>query len=212
MRRCALLLILLALLSLGVTAQTRYVKGQTLVSDEFPQISVSVNKSFQYLGKFDFTLRNIAGGTRFVFVDADKQKNVKRLFIAQFEGFLPGIKHTYNYNFDKAPFIGKHKFRQNTFAYSNSASEREDPGNEGSLTAKFLREKGYKFEDEFMMSRFVTVPDAERRHELILFYIENVSTTGKTIVDFYSGDDETQIWRDISVGLTARSRKAFTIH
>ena len=194
------------------TAQEiRRVRGNRLISDILPKITVEVDRDFKYVGRFDFKIRDVAAGERFVFVDAGKDKKVRRLFLAQFEGFLPSNNHTYNYNFDNAAVMGGHKFRQNTWAYSNTASEKENPKNEGVLTARFLREKGYKIEDEFMMSRFVNVPDAERRNELILYYLENTSASGSRLSEFYSGDEETQVWREISKGLTARSLKAFKI-
>lgn len=204
-------IVLLGLLTVSGAAQERSVKGRTLTSDRLPRIEVTVDKGFRYVGKFDFVLKEIAKGERFVFVDADRSNKIKRLFIAQFEGFLPGLPNTYNYKFDNAELMAGQKFRQNTYAFSNSAAERENPNAEAALTVKFLRENGYELEDELMMSRFLTVPDKERRHELILFYMENVSTTGKKVDDFYSGDSETAVWREISVGLTARSRKAFKV-
>jgi hypothetical protein len=66
--------------------------------------------------------------------------------------------------------------------------------------------------DELMMSRFVTVPDEAKKHELILFYIENVSSTKHKLNEFYKGNDETEIWRQISQELTSRSLKAFKIY
>lgn len=210
-RSCLTVLCLFASLVISANGQKRTVTNQVLASSDLPKISVKVDGALKYVGKFDFVLKGMAKGERFVFVDADRDKNVNRLFIAQFEGFLPGQPHTYNYNFDKAETMAGYRFRQNTYAYSNSEAERESPDAEAALTARFLRERGYKLEDELMMSRFLTVPDAERRNELILFYLENVSKTGKKIADFYAGDNETDVWREISVGLTARSRKAFAV-
>lgn len=214
MRNVAKTLILIALLVLSagnILGQNRSVSGKTLISDALPKIRIKLTGNFKYVGKFDFRIRDIAAGERHIFVEADRNKQIQSLFIAQFEGFLPGVSETYNYRFDNALKFGAHKFGQNTYAYSNRESERENPQNEAALTAKFLSRKGYKFEDEFMMSRFVTVADAECRHELILYYIENVSPTSHRVSDFYKGDEETEIWRKISVGLTERSLKSFEI-
>jgi hypothetical protein len=206
-----IVLFLIFLVHLCVGQEGRRVRGNKLISDTLPKITVEVDRDFTYVGRFDFKIRDVAAGERFVFVDAGKDKKVRRLFLAQFEGFLPSNTHTYNYNFDNAALMNGHKFRQNTWAYSNAASEMENPQNEGVLTARLLREKGYKIEDEFMMSRFVTVPDTERRNEMILYYLENVSTSGRRLSEFYIGDEETQVWREISKGLTGRSLKAFRI-
>lgn len=188
----------------------RKVVGKTLISNQLPKIKVKLKGNFKFVGKFDFTIRDVAKGERFVFVDAKKNK-IQRLFIAQFEAILPTSEEIYRYNFDKAQKFGEHKFRQNTFAYSNTEARKENTKGEGVLTEDFLKEKGYLLEDELMMSRFLTVPDVEKKHELILFYLENVNQTNRNLADFYKGDEETEVWREISRNLTARSLKAFKI-
>ena len=188
----------------------RYVSNNTLISNELPEIKVLVDKKFKYVGKFDFKIRDVAAGERFVFVDA-KNKKVRRMFIAQFEGFLPHIKDFYRYSFDKAQTFGTHKFRQNNYAYSNKEARKENPKGEAVLTYDFLKEKGYEIEDELMLSRFITVPDAEKKHELILFYIENVSKTKYKLSEFYKDDNATEAWENIGKELKERSLKAFQI-
>lgn len=212
-RKFLILVSVLTLLTLNCFGQNieRTVKGKTLISNQYPNIEIELSGDFKYVGKFDFTIRDIAKGERYVFVEADKRKKIKRMFIAQFEEILPDSTEIYRYNFERAQKFGSHKFRQNTFAYSNNESRKENPLGEGVLTEDFLKQKGYQLEDELMMSRFVTVPDAEKKRELILFYIENVSPTNRYVTDFYSGDNETEIWRQISKDLTERSLKAFKI-
>ena len=188
----------------------RYVEQQDLMSLELPQIKVRVDPDFQYIGKFPFTIRDVAGGERFVFADV-KDKKVNRLFIAQFEGFFPSIDNYYRYSFDGAMEMKGHKFRQNTYAYSNLDAVAKRPMDEGALTYKFLTEKGYEVEDELVMSRFVTVPPENRKHELILFYLENGSATGHTLSEFVQDGEVTDLWQKISVGLTERSLKVFEV-
>jgi hypothetical protein len=55
------------------------------------------------------------------------------------------------------------------------------------------------------------VPDEEKTHELILFYIENASSSNHKLAEFYEGDDDTEVWKKISKELTERSLKAFKI-
>ena len=189
----------------------RRVVNNTIISDKLPKIKVAVSDEFEYVGRFPFTIRDVAGGERFVFVDAAENGKVERLFIAQFEGFFGHIDNSYKYSFANAEIMGGHKFRHNTWAYSNKNSRAKNPKGEGVLTEDFLKEKGYTLEDELMMSRFLTVPEEDKKHELILFYLENVSKTKHTISDFYKDDKATEIWREISKGLTKRSRKSFEI-
>ncbi len=188
----------------------RYVRGNTLISGKLPQIKIVVDEKFRYAGRFDFRIRDVAAGERFVFVDAEKKK-VKRLFIAQFEGFLPGVDDFFRYSFANAETFGGHKFRHNNFAFSNKEARENNPHGESVLTSDFLKEKGYELEDELMLSRFLTVPDKEKRNELILFYVENISPTEHTLSEFYDGDNETEIWKRIGKDLRERSLKSFAV-
>ncbi|NND70279.1 MAG: hypothetical protein HKN43_01740 [Rhodothermales bacterium] len=190
---------------------SRSVINNTVVSTALPEITFDVDPAFRFLGKFDFKIRDVAVGQRFIFAD-EADGLVARLFIVQFENFLPSNEETYNYNFESAEDIGGHLFRQNTWAYSNADAERNNPTGEGALTAQFIRDAGLVLEDELIMSRFLTVPDKERRHEMILFYLEPASTTGYTIDSFYDENDNmTSHWLTLSKSLTRRSRTAFDI-
>ena len=174
-------------------------------------IRVQVDQVFRYVGKFSFTVEGIARGERYVFVDAE-ERHVNRLFIFQFEEILPESKETYNYSFKDALDLNRHKFRHGTYAYSNQETRRNNPKDEGALTADFLEKDGYILEDEYVMSRFVTVPDPERKHELILFYIENIHPTGHHLNELYEGEaEETPLWKEISKELTKRSFENFSI-
>jgi hypothetical protein len=188
----------------------RYVEDNVLISTALPAIRVAVAPAFRYIGKFDFRIRDVAAGERHVFADAPAGQ-VERLFIAQFEGFLPQVQDTYKYSFADAQVFAGQRFKHGAYAFSNRAVAEENPHDEAALTARFLGDQGLTIADEQMMSRFVTVPDAARRHELILYYIENVSPTGHTLAEFYEGEDETPLWQQIAADLTARSLRNFTI-
>jgi len=194
----------------GKEENGRFVMGQILTSEKLPKIKIALDDSFVYQGKIDFKIRDIAIGERYIFIDSENHI-VKRMFIAQFEGFLPSSEEFYRYSFVNATEMGNHKFRQNTYAFSNSESMAANPVGEAALTFNFLKDKGFKVEDELMMSRFVTVAGKDKKHELILFYVENVSESGHRLENFYEDDSETQIWQDISKYLTERSLQIFEI-
>ncbi|HMQ47653.1 MAG TPA: hypothetical protein PKA00_09565 [Saprospiraceae bacterium] len=176
---------------------SRSVEQNVLASDSLPAVQIKVADEFHFVGNFDFEIiansdeyadsiqgKPIAKGERFVFASA-ADKVVDKLFIVQFEGFLPEYDFTYNYNFDKAEFIGSKKYRHNTWFYNNKELAQENPGNEGAKTTAFLEEKGYKLEDEFMMSRFVGLASEDRKNEIIIFYIEMLKhTTGYSLQEF----------------------------
>lgn len=208
----------------------RYLDGRVLVSSDLPAIRISISEEFEYAGRVSFPIRDVAAGERIVFVDVDEtrllpgmrrflpeSRHVERLIIAQFEGFLPGVDDHYRYDFSNALEIGGHRFRQNTYAYSNAEAAAENPTGEAALTVEMLRARGYVIEDEWMMSRLVAVPDEARRHELILSYVEMVAPTGHGVEAFYGQRPdtgewyETDVWKQISEGLSRRAMDAFEI-
>ena len=76
--------------------QRRRVKGRTLVSDILPPIRIKFDKDFKYVGSQSFTLYNSAQVEQFFFVAASGNR-IKRVFMVQFEGYLPNNTHTYKY-------------------------------------------------------------------------------------------------------------------
>ena len=95
----------------------RFVKGHTIISKKLPKIEIKVDEEFSFVGKFDFEIiassdeysedmqgKPVAVGERYVFASTDENQSVNKLFIVQFEGFLPENDLIYNYDFDKSNF------------------------------------------------------------------------------------------------------------
>jgi hypothetical protein len=204
----------LLLIAFGCAAaprgEIRSVRENVLTSRELPAIAITVSSDFEYAGRFPFTIGGIAAGERYVFVDVEEGR-VRRTIIAQFESFLPSSGETYRYDFSKAMDWGGFRFRDNTFAYNEPAYSRDHPGNEAALTASFLRQRGLDVPDEWLVSRFVTLGDETRKHELILFYAEDLESTGVTLDELYSGDEATERWTRMRAKLRERSLKAISV-
>lgn len=201
----------------------RYVKDNVLVSKILPEIEIQVHDDFTYAGSFDFEIlatsgeyppelqgKPVAAGDRYVFVSADKDSSVTKLFIVQLEGFLADNDYVFNYNFDTAKFIGKNKYRQNTWFYDSKKLAEENPKNEGAMTRAFLEEKGYSLEDQFMMSRFVGLASEDRKHEIIIFYIEMLEKTTGYSLETYENISSKEA-DSIRNSLIERSVKSFSI-
>jgi hypothetical protein len=191
-------------------ADLQDVDGNVVISRALPAVRIQVSKEFTYIGRFPFRIQDMASGNRFIFVDGDPE-HVRRMFILQFESILPESVEIYRYSFDNAMLIGGLRFRQNTFAFSIQQDIKENPHAEVALTQDFLGKKNYKISDEWMASRFLTLGDDSRKSEMILFYMEPVSSSGYRLTQFYDGDSRTEIWDKLSRELEARSRNAFVI-
>lgn len=202
----------------------RFVKGHTIISKKLPKIEIKVDEEFSFVGKFDFEIiassdeysedmqgKPVAVGERYVFASTDENQLVNKLFIVQFEGFLPENDLIYNYDFDKSNFIGENKYRHNTWFYDSKKLAQGNPNNEGAKTRTFLEEKGFQLEDQFMMSRFVGLASENRKNEIIIFYHEMLKkTTGYSLEEYEKSinDEEVKAIRDSFI---ERSRRSFSI-
>src|SRR5690349_2603795 len=92
---------------------TRTVAGRVLTSKDMPAVQLEFDKSFKYAGSQSFVLYDVANAEQHFFVDADKDRHIKRLYWIQFEGYLPDNTHTYDYKSPKIVNIGGWGF----FAY-----------------------------------------------------------------------------------------------
>lgn len=217
MPRARLSLLFASLIVLALPAPSaaqhpaRWVRGPELVSSDLPALRIRVDSSFRLAGVVRFTIRDVASGERFVFVDA-ADGTVRRLVVAQFEAMLPTSRERYNYSFDQAPCVAGYRWRQNPFAFSQRAAIAENPRGEAALTAGLLREKGFRLADELVSVRYLTVPDSARRHELIVFYMEPLDTSRVRLDKLYTtSGDATLLWRSLARDLAERARAAFTI-
>lgn len=203
---------------------TRYVEGNRIISTELPEIEIEVGGEFSYVGNFDFEIlvnsdeypkelqgKAVAAGERFVFAAVEGNRAIKKLFIVQFEGFLAENDFVYNYNFDRAEYIGDNKYRHNTWFYDSKKLAQENPNNEGAKTRAFLQEKGFQLEDEFMMSRFVGLASEDRKHEIIIFHLEMLKKTTGYSLDEYENSISREEAGTIREALVERSRNSFKI-
>lgn len=181
-----------------------------LISLENPRLAIKPAVDFEFVGRHPFRIRDVAAGERFVFVDADEDR-AERLLLVQFEAFLPGVDNFFRYDLSSSPVVAGYPFRSNGFAFDLSESRRRDPRNESSLTADFLEERGLALPDQWMMWRSLTVPDPERRSEIIFFYVEDVASVGLTLDDLYQDERATEAWRSIQTDLRERAGEAFVV-
>ncbi|HUR37243.1 MAG TPA: hypothetical protein VM009_05465 [Terriglobales bacterium] len=207
---------LLALLLFFADPQpVRTVAHHTITSAADPAITIKVDKDLRYVGSFAFTIKNVAGGERHIWVKADRNQRVQRMFILQFEGYFPGSPHRYNYSPRNITHLGANDYNSNGFLYDDTAYHRENPGNEAEGTRKFLEALGYKLDAEQLLYRFYrALPDADlaknNRNEFLIFYLEPMKELGITMKETTERQDSV---REKQVVAAARQRalKAFQV-
>ncbi|MDQ6652284.1 MAG: hypothetical protein M3Y84_06035 [Acidobacteriota bacterium] len=154
--------------------QTRCVKGQILTSTSLPAIRVKFDKAFKYVGSQQFILYDRAQVEQHFFVDAGNQQRIKRMYMVQFEGYLPNINATYDYPVTKTVNLGGQTYILNAESIPNvSAALKQNPQSDVARAALFLETKGYRVSESIIFQRFVRLVDEAKRNEFILLYVED---------------------------------------
>lgn len=161
----------------GAQAANRQVSGNRIVSPE-PRLTVDVDATLKYIGRFDFDIRGIAHGERFMFGDADANGNIRRLFVVQFESMLETHQGSYDIVLSKPVRLGPHDFNEVVGRYTFAASIKAKPGAEADRTRDFLAQKGLHVDAPLVVARYETVTDPQRRSEMLLFYWEDAAIAG----------------------------------
>jgi hypothetical protein len=200
---------LLVLQSIAFSSTSRRVKNNVLISDSLPQIKIKVDPAIQFVGSFPFEIKGIAAGERYVFAESERKK-IKRLVVAQFESFLPESSEIYRYSFANAISISSYKFNHNTFAFTNADAIKK-PDGEAALTVSFLQKQGYEIPEAWIVSRFLTLGDESRKHELILFYQEDAKSTGRRFEELSVNDESTAVLQSMAPALKERALSAMQI-
>jgi hypothetical protein len=194
-----------------VGQQMRSVKGQVLISTEVPALRLKFDKAFKYVGGQNFILYEVARAEQHFFVDADKQGRIKRMYWVQFEGYLPSNTETYDYGVNKTVNLAGLDFIADAYA-RNIKGNSGRPDSDGNRARAFLGSKGYRMaSDEVMSQRLVHLIDKEKRKELMIIYIEDLSEMGLTAADVGAGGRAANRWDEISKGLLERTVKGMKV-
>ena len=165
-------------------SQMRSVKGQVLTSTELPSIRIRFDRRFKYVGSQKFILYDRAQVEQVFFVDADDNKRVKRMYMLQFEGYLPNVDAAYDYLSAKTVDLGGQTYIVNTETISNvPAALNQNPQSDVARAGSFLDGKGYRISESIMFQRFVRLLDKAKRNEFILLYVEDPGTVAASEKD-----------------------------
>jgi len=191
---------------------TRTVSGQVLKSKDMPAVRLEFDKAFKYAGAHSFVLYEVANAEQHFFVDADKEGRLRRFYWIQFEGYLPTNTHSYDYKSPKIVNIGGFDFFADTWARSLKGNTGR-PDSDGNRARAFLESKGFKMTGtEVLMQRLVHLVDEAKRNELMIIYLEDLSTlgggdAGLTAADLNEGGSARARWPEIAQGLLDRAQK-----
>ncbi len=191
-------------------APEREVKNNVLTSEHDPNVRIELPASVQYVGADRWVLYGIADCELHAFVEADKQKDVQRLYWVQFEGYLPTrpeLKHTYDS--PRHATIGGLDFYVDTWV--NSRDEKSKPDSDGEHIKALISDHKYKMPKGSMCVRLVHLLDTEKRKELMIIYGEDLAPTGFSAADLKKNGKAYNQWPTIESGLIERAKTSLKL-
>ncbi len=163
----------------ATSSRTRLVKGQVLTSSHLPPIQIKFDKAFRYVGTQNFILYGRAQVEQYFFVAADSQRRIKRMYMVQFESYLPNITGAYNYAVTKTVNLAGQTYIADFEVVPHvSAAIKQDPQSDVTRAASFLESKGYRIGEGIAFQRFVRLVAEDKRSEFILLYVEDLVGAG----------------------------------
>lgn len=184
----------------------RKVQGNVIFSAHDPKVRIQLPKAVQYVGADRWILYGMANCELHAFVEADRQKNVQRLYWVQFEAYLPTrpeLKHTYNS--PRIAKLGGMDFYVDTWVRPTNAATK--PGSDLEHIEALIRAKGYKLPAGMMSVRLVHLLSERKRKELMVIYSEDITPTGFAATELLPGGNAHGRWPAIEKGLIQRAEQ-----
>lgn len=180
----------------------RIATRNTLTSARDPAVRIELPPSVQYVGNSRWDLNDVADAELHVFVEADKDKQVQRLYWIQFEAYLPSNTYSYNYKFaEKLTHAGLEFDVRPRFGATNNPPK---PGSDLEHVMALLERGGFHAPAEMMNVRLVHLPDEARRKELMIIYAEDLAPTGSKEADLLAPGGDTR-WLELKPGIIKRA-------
>ena len=179
-------------------------------------LTVRVPETAAYVGGEQFVLHDAANAEVQLFVDADRQHRIHRIFWIQRESYLPTRPDMhYNYARDniRASLAGTTTWLRASPAVSTDTTH---VGSDREHVIAILRRAGYEIPAEVLSVRLVQLLDdpqstGQGRDELMLMYSEDLAPQGITVEELTKDGPSGSRWKAIEPTLIERALKAFTV-
>jgi hypothetical protein len=184
----------------------RRVSGNVITSERDPAVRIELPKAAQYVGADRWVLYDIAGCELHAWVEANAQKNVRRLYWVQFEGYVPSRPDLhYGYDSPKRAIIGGMDFYVDSWVRAKDAKTQS--GSDREHIQALVTAKGYRMPEGMMYVRLVHLLDKEKRKELMIIYGEDLAPTGFTAAELSEGGTKYDRWPGVADTLLDRAEK-----
>jgi hypothetical protein len=166
-----------------------------------------VDPSLAYVGASSFDIKGVALAERHYFVEADVRR-VRRMLVVQFEGFLDSNEEVYRYSLPNPVILGGETFGSWVFGFSvasATAPELDD-------TLRVMSAHGLELEDEQVFARFARIVGDDARHEVLVFYQENIRDLGHSLDELCEDGVVRPQFADVARALEQRALASFSIN
>jgi hypothetical protein len=190
------------------------VQGHSVANAQ-ERLTVRVPKTAIYVGSDRFDLYGIADAEIHLFLEADANKRLTRLYWVQFEHYWPSKPDlTHDYTGDRR----EQHWGATTWVRSEPGSTTKPPrpGSDTEHVRAILKRAGYTQPPEIMDVRLVQLLDDPKgtghgRDELMLIYGEDLAPTGETVAELTTDGKPNAHWPPIEKALVERAVKAFAV-
>lgn len=162
------------------------------------------------MGADRWVLYGIADCELHLFVEADGDQKIERLFWIQFEQYLPTkLDLHHHYESQRRTRIGGMEFLVDT--WMKSPNDNVTSGSDEEHVLNLLKARKYKLPADMISVRLVHLLDDATRKELMIIYSENAERTGFQTADLRKRGKALDQWPDIESGLIARATASVRI-
>jgi hypothetical protein len=180
------------------------------------RLTVRVPEAAIHVGSDRFVLYDVADCEIHVFVEADAQHRVRRLYWIQFESYLPSQpERRYNYaeGNRRIDLAGTPTWLR---AAPANVSQPARAGSDRERVIAILRRAGLTPPADVLTVRMVQLLDDPQgsgrgRRELMLMYVEDLAPLGVTADDFLTDGAPNARWTATEQPLVARASAAFRV-
>ena len=171
-------------------------------------MKITLPTTAQYVGADRWDLYGIADAEVHVFVEADAQKRVQRLYWVQFEAFLPDNERTYKYPFIETATLDGHEFDVNRSYAPTDLKSR--PGSDRERVFAMVAKAGYQMPKEQLHVRLVHMTDETKRKGLMIIYGEDLAMN-KTTVEELNTPGGQEKWEGQKAALIKRATERVAV-
>jgi hypothetical protein len=210
----ALPLLVTATPAATVAAPERKAEQRHISSAKDPAVKITLPRKARYVGGDRWPLYDVADCELHIFVEADRNKRVQRIYWIQFEQYLPSVPD-YKYDgYANSPLNKAEQHWGQTFYVRPRFGPTAGPHKAGSDTERMdaiIAKAGYTLPPHMLNVRFVRILDAEQRKEMLLLYSEDMALSGETFEALIDGDKPSKRWEEIAPALVQRAAKRFDV-